>query len=126
MFNTTLATAVLHTPYVVAAIAPPADAQECVNWLAEIGFLEGEPVSVIARGALGGDPLVVRIGVSTFALRLAEARCVNIAPHAQTHLQTTSQAKPAAFLVAGAQVIAPAVAVANKANAANKAIARAN
>jgi ferrous iron transport protein A len=28
----------------------------------------------------GGDPLVVRIGVSTFALRRAEAACVRVAP----------------------------------------------
>lgn len=47
-------------------------------WLAEIGFLPGEIVRIIARGAPGGDPLVVRIGDSTFALRKAEAACVQV------------------------------------------------
>ena len=52
------------------------------NWLAEIGFLPGESVRVIARGAPGGDPLVVRIGDSTFALRKAEAACIRVLPAA--------------------------------------------
>jgi Fe2+ transport system protein FeoA len=33
----------------------------------------------MARG-LGGDPLVVRVGWSTYALRLAEADCVRVLP----------------------------------------------
>ena len=32
----------------------------------------------MARGLPGGDPLVVRIGQSTFALRRAEAACVQV------------------------------------------------
>jgi ferrous iron transport protein A len=39
---------------------------------------------VMARGFPGGDPLVVRIGQSTFALRCAEAACVEIEPLAPT------------------------------------------
>jgi len=31
---------------------------------------------VMARGLPGADPLVVRIGESTFALRKAEAECI--------------------------------------------------
>ena len=48
--------------------------------LADIGFIPGETVMVMARGWPGGDPLVVRVGVSTFALRRAEARCVTVVP----------------------------------------------
>ncbi len=44
--------------------------------LAEIGFIPGERVMLMARGLFGGDPLVVRVGMSTFALRRAEAGCV--------------------------------------------------
>jgi ferrous iron transport protein A len=44
--------------------------------LEDIGFIRGEPVTLMARGAFGGDPLVIRIGMSTFALRKAEAACV--------------------------------------------------
>ena len=48
------------------------------RWLGEIGFLPGERVSVTARSLWGGDPLVVRVGQSTFALRRAEAACVHV------------------------------------------------
>jgi len=44
--------------------------------LADIGFVPGEGVSVVARAWPGGDPLVVRVGQSRFALRKAEADCV--------------------------------------------------
>ena len=43
--------------------------------LAEIGFLPGERVRLLAR-ALFGEPLAVRVGSDTFALRRAEAACV--------------------------------------------------
>jgi ferrous iron transport protein A len=45
--------------------------------MAEIGFLPGEPVKILAR-VLGGDPLAVRVGNSTFALRRREALCVQV------------------------------------------------
>ena len=45
-------------------------------WLEDLGFLAGEQGRLMARGVPGGDPLVVRIGLSTFALRRAEAVCV--------------------------------------------------
>jgi ferrous iron transport protein A len=48
--------------------------------LADIGFIPGETVMVMARAWPGGDPLVVRVGVSTFALRRAEAQCVTVVP----------------------------------------------
>ena len=46
--------------------------------LEEIGFLPGEQVSVMTRAQPGGDPLVVRVGLSTFALRAAEAACIEV------------------------------------------------
>jgi ferrous iron transport protein A len=52
---------------------------ELLRRLVEIGFLPGERVRIVARGALGGAPLAVRIGTSTFALRRLEARCVQVA-----------------------------------------------
>lgn len=51
---------------------------ERARQLAEIGFVPGEPVQVLRRAAIGGDPLVVRIGTGTFALRRAEAACVRV------------------------------------------------
>lgn len=52
---------------------------ERARQLEEIGFFPGEQVMVMTRGFPGGDPLVVRIGQSTFALRGAEAACVRVA-----------------------------------------------
>ena len=46
--------------------------------LEEIGFIPGEKVEVLNRAFFGGDPMVVRIGVSTFALRKAEAQLIEI------------------------------------------------
>lgn len=65
----------------VLGLSCPEDMPDWERWLAEIGFLPGEHVSVIARNPWGGgDPLVVRIGQSTFALRRAEAACVRVQP----------------------------------------------
>jgi ferrous iron transport protein A len=48
--------------------------------LAEIGFIAGEPVQVLRRGPGGRDPLAVRVGDTLFALRRAEARCIDVLP----------------------------------------------
>lgn len=69
-------------PAVVQAVTPPAAAPEWGPWLDEIGFFPGERVMVMARGLPGADPLVVRVGNSTFALRRAEAACVHLQPAA--------------------------------------------
>jgi ferrous iron transport protein A len=65
-------------PAVVHAVAAPPSAPEWALWLDEIGFFPGERVMVTARGIPGGDPLVVRVGNSTFALRRAEAACIRL------------------------------------------------
>ncbi len=67
-------------PAIVESLSAPADLPEWSAWLAEIGFLPGERVQVVRRGPIGGDPLVVRIGDSTFALHRAEAACVTVRP----------------------------------------------
>ena len=64
---------------VVDRVVAPPDAPEWGHWLEDIGFLHGERVMLLARGPFGGDPLVVRVGLSTFALRRAEAACVRLA-----------------------------------------------
>lgn len=70
----------LHVPHEVCALQAPVHAPDWAERLADIGFLPGESVAVIARGAWGGDPLVVRVGLSSFALRRAEAACVLVRP----------------------------------------------
>jgi|ERR1700722_16202829 len=48
--------------------------------LAELGFLPGEAVRIVARGLMARAPLAVRIGTGTFALRLFEAACIRVCP----------------------------------------------
>jgi len=56
------------------------DERELVLRLLEIGFLPGEQVRVIARGFPGHDPIAVRVGHTTFALRGHEAALVRVTP----------------------------------------------
>ena len=65
---------------VVQHVQERPDAPDWRAWLEEIGFLPGERVSLLARAMPGGDPLVVRVGHSTFALRCAEAACIAVTP----------------------------------------------
>lgn len=68
----------LSTKWRVKSVNPDPSDEDRARHLEEIGFLRGEPVAVLARAFPGGDPMVVRIGLSTFALRRAEARCIEI------------------------------------------------
>jgi len=46
--------------------------------LRELGFVAGEDVRVVACGPLGGEPLLVQVGFTRFALRRTEAARVRI------------------------------------------------
>ncbi|MCB1744269.1 MAG: ferrous iron transport protein A [Gammaproteobacteria bacterium] len=46
--------------------------------LAELGFLPGEVVRVVALGIPTGDPIAVRLGRATFALRRFEAALIEV------------------------------------------------
>lgn len=52
--------------------------QSLLARLRDLGFVPGARCEVVARMWLGGDPLVVRIGGSTFALRRTEAASVRV------------------------------------------------
>ena len=52
--------------------------QDRARQLADIGFVVGERVTVLTRAWPGGDPIVVLVGHSRFALRGAEAACVQV------------------------------------------------
>lgn len=75
----TLDLALIGHALTVQQVQAPHAAPEWARWLEEIGFIVGESVMLMTRGLPGGDPLVVRIGQSTFALRRAEAACVRVA-----------------------------------------------
>lgn len=51
---------------------------EHIHRLRELGFLPGERVRVLAKGFPAGDPIAVRIGHATFALRRFEAELIEI------------------------------------------------
>lgn len=52
--------------------------QERIRQLFELGFIKGESVMLLRRTMPGSDPMVVRVGSSTFALRKAEARSIAV------------------------------------------------
>lgn len=57
-----------------------ADDRDRVLRLLEIGFLPGEKVRVMAHGYPGRDPVAVRVGHTTFALRRHEAALIRVVP----------------------------------------------
>jgi ferrous iron transport protein A len=69
----------LHTDARIVAVEPRKgrETADLAERLAEIGFLPGERVRLLAK-ALFGEPLAVRVGSDTFALRRAEAACVRV------------------------------------------------
>ena len=62
--------------------ANPALAGDLGLRLLELGFVPGEALRVVARGFPGGEPMAVRIGNTTFALRRFEADLVQVVPAA--------------------------------------------
>jgi len=48
--------------------------------LMELGFVPGERIRMLRRALPGGDPLAVKVGQSTFALRRFEAALISVKP----------------------------------------------
>ena len=46
--------------------------------LESLGFVPGTRVEVITKGVVGGDPILIQIGFTRFALRKAEAEKIEI------------------------------------------------
>ena len=75
----------VRTPALVTGLVPARDGEHSTLLrLLEIGFVPGETVQVLARGAWGGDPLAVRVGQATFALRHQEAAMVQVQAQGQS------------------------------------------
>jgi ferrous iron transport protein A len=64
----------------VVSVSPDGAAADMGRRLAELGFLPGEAVRVVARGLMAREPIAVRVGTGTFALRLFEAACIRVSP----------------------------------------------
>jgi ferrous iron transport protein A len=64
---------------VIGVIQPTVEEdRELVLRLIEIGFIPGESVRIVACGMPGREPLAVRMGNTTFALRRFEAQYVQV------------------------------------------------
>ena len=68
------------TARVVSVSSGEAAPVELGRRLAELGFLPGEAVRIVAKGLMARAPIAVRIGTGTFALRLFEAACIRVRP----------------------------------------------
>ncbi len=60
-------------PALVTGVHDVTEGDSIANRLRELGFVGGEPVTVVGRGPIGADPLLVQIGFTRFALRRSEA-----------------------------------------------------
>ena len=71
----------------VVDVVRPVDAegQELALRLTEIGFVPGEAVRIVASGVPGREPLAVRLGHTTFALRRHEASFIRVTLGAANH-----------------------------------------
>lgn len=80
-----LETLARNVPARVVDLRPAQDEQEqeVLMRLMEIGFLPGERVRIVATGFPGPDPLAVRVGQATFALRRHEAAKVLVSVEAK-------------------------------------------
>lgn len=63
----------LHDCAVVDHVAQQLPSDPIADRLRSLGFVNGEPVRLTARGPLGKSPLLVTIGSTRFALRIQEA-----------------------------------------------------
>lgn len=62
-----------------------AEGHDLVLRLTEIGFVPGEAVRIVASGSPGREPLAVRLGHTTFALRRHEAALIRVTPGVAPH-----------------------------------------
>jgi ferrous iron transport protein A len=53
--------------------------------LMELGFFQGEEISIVAESFPGRDPMAVRVGCSTFALRRLEASMIYVSCDTPAH-----------------------------------------
>lgn len=67
-----------NVPATVEQVEDAHTADRIAQRLRDLGFVAGEAVRVVAQAPMGGDPLLVQIGSTRFALRRKEAERVTI------------------------------------------------
>lgn len=63
---------------IVDHVAETHAADAVAGRLRDLGFVDGEPVRIVAVAPWGADPVLVQIGSTRFALRRAEADRVRV------------------------------------------------
>ena len=66
----------------IASIDAAGD-ESAAHRLCEMGFDDGVEIELLHRGPVGGDPLAVRVGSMTVALRKALAARISVVPVAE-------------------------------------------
>ena len=66
------------TPAIVDTVEDHGPQDSIARRLRELGFVNGEEVEVVAKGPLGGEPLLVQVGFTRFALRRSEAARIRL------------------------------------------------
>ncbi|HEL4298804.1 TPA: ferrous iron transport protein A [Stenotrophomonas maltophilia] len=72
----TLSELPLHTSAVVESVQDLHANDAIARRLRELGFVKGDEVRLVAKGPVGGEPLLVQVGFTRFALRISEAKRV--------------------------------------------------
>ncbi|WP_448122903.1 FeoA family protein [Stenotrophomonas riyadhensis] len=72
----TLSELPLHTSAVVESVQDLHANDAIARRLRELGFVKGEEVRLVAKGPVGGEPLLVQVGFTRFALRISESKRV--------------------------------------------------
>ncbi len=68
----------LHRTATVLTVVDALPNDSIARRLRELGFVPGEQVRLVARGPVGGEPLLIEVGYTRFALRLREAARVQV------------------------------------------------
>ena len=68
---------------IIRTVSRPADGESAlhdvvVSRLETLGFVPGTKVQVITKGIFGGDPILIQVGFTRFALRKSEAAKIEI------------------------------------------------
>lgn len=67
-----------YTSAIVQSVEPIAPDDAIAQRLSALGFVRGEQVRLITVGPFGGDPILVQVGFTRFALRRSEAARVHV------------------------------------------------
>ena len=80
-----------YTSAIVQSVEPIAPDDAIAQRLSALGFVRGEQVRLITVGPFGGDPILVQVGFTRFALRRSEAARVHV------HVGWMNQVNPLRF-----------------------------